>query len=351
MEAEQSQPGPVAPQPFQFTGSGGDYFRIWIVNIALTIVTLGIYSAWAKVRRLQYFHRNTRVAGSSFDYHGPPAAILKGRLIAFGLLVVYNIAEKVDWQLAILVAIPIALALPWMLRQSLRFRLHYSSWRGLRFAFRGTPKGAYAAFMLWPILTAMTLFALGPMWHQRLKRYQHDHSAFGTTPFRFSARVGDFYGIYGRALAVMVALGAIAGMTMLVFSIGALRDGAGSVFAILLPVAFMAIFFAFVLLVGPYLQSRIQNLVWNHTTLGPHRFQSSLEARRLAWISFSNMLLIVVTLGLYMPFATVRLARYRVSCMTLLPAASLDEFVAGEQAHVAALGEELGEFLDIDIAL
>ena len=39
------------PQPreldFRFTGKTGEYFRIWIVNLALTILTLGIYSAWA----------------------------------------------------------------------------------------------------------------------------------------------------------------------------------------------------------------------------------------------------------------------------------------------------------------
>ena len=52
---------------FEFSGKGGEYFRIWIVNLALTILTLGIYSAWAKVRRLQYFHRNTALIGNSFD--------------------------------------------------------------------------------------------------------------------------------------------------------------------------------------------------------------------------------------------------------------------------------------------
>ena len=64
-------------EAFTFTGSGSEYFRIWIVNLILSVVTLGIYSAWAKVRRLEYFYRNTRVAGASFDYHGRPLAILK----------------------------------------------------------------------------------------------------------------------------------------------------------------------------------------------------------------------------------------------------------------------------------
>ena len=63
-----------------FSGSGAEYFRIWIVNLALTVATLGIYSAWAKVRRLQYFYRNTHLAGAAFNFHGQPKVILRDRL-------------------------------------------------------------------------------------------------------------------------------------------------------------------------------------------------------------------------------------------------------------------------------
>ena len=75
--------------PFEFRGNGGEYFRIWIVNLLLTIVTLGIYSAWAKVRRLRYFYGNTVLDGQSFEYHGQPLAILKGRLIVVAGYVVF----------------------------------------------------------------------------------------------------------------------------------------------------------------------------------------------------------------------------------------------------------------------
>jgi uncharacterized membrane protein YjgN (DUF898 family) len=343
-------PSALPVEPFEFHGAGADYFRIWIVNIALTIVTLGIYSPWAKVRRLQYFHRNTRVAGASFDYHANPVAILKGRLIAFALIVAYNAAGKFNPMLALAVAVPVVAALPWMLRQSLRFRLHYSSWRGLRFSFRGDLPGAYRVFLLWPVLTAVSLLMLGPMWHQRLKRYQHDNSVFGTTPFRFSASVGSFYGPYWRALLLLAALAMAGGMVFAMAGIGGLRSGRSAAMLFIFAVI-AAAFLVFSMLVGPYLISRIQNLVWNATTLGPHRFQCRLQARKLAWIMFTNLLMIVLTLGLFMPFAAVRLARYRISCMTLLPGTSLDEFVAGETTSVAAVGEELGEFLDIDISL
>jgi uncharacterized membrane protein YjgN (DUF898 family) len=67
---------PRPPEQLRFTGTGSEYFGIWIVNWLLTIVTLGIYSAWAKVRRLQYFYRHTELAVSTFDFHGIPKSIL-----------------------------------------------------------------------------------------------------------------------------------------------------------------------------------------------------------------------------------------------------------------------------------
>src|SRR3954467_9010978 len=85
----------VGPQRFEFTGTGSEYFRIWVVNLLLTIATLGVYSAWAKVRRQQYFYRNTRVGGAIFDYHGEPKAILKGRLLALFLVAAYKISYDI----------------------------------------------------------------------------------------------------------------------------------------------------------------------------------------------------------------------------------------------------------------
>src|SRR5574340_1245627 len=76
----------------EFTARGTGYFGIWIVNLLLSVLTLGVYSAWAKVRRLQYFYRNTSLAGVAFAYHGQPLAILRGLVIAVVLLVAYRAA-------------------------------------------------------------------------------------------------------------------------------------------------------------------------------------------------------------------------------------------------------------------
>ena len=68
-----------------FSGSGSEYFRIWIVNLLLTLVTLSLYYPWAKVRRLRYFHTNTQVAGHALDFHGEPVKMLRGHLLVLAL--------------------------------------------------------------------------------------------------------------------------------------------------------------------------------------------------------------------------------------------------------------------------
>ena len=77
-----------------FSGSGKEFFGIWIVNILLTICTLGIYSAWAKVRTTNYFYGNTKLKGSSFSYTANPIAILKGRILAFVVLMIYSLISQ-----------------------------------------------------------------------------------------------------------------------------------------------------------------------------------------------------------------------------------------------------------------
>lgn len=59
---------------FEFHGRAGEFFRIWIVNVVLTMLTLGIYAAWAKVRTMRYFYGNTMLDGKPFDFTGNPIA-------------------------------------------------------------------------------------------------------------------------------------------------------------------------------------------------------------------------------------------------------------------------------------
>ena len=69
-------------KPLHFGGSGFEYFKIWIVNILLIIITLGVYYPWAKVRNQRYFYANTTLEGRNFEYHATEKPPL-GRIIDY----------------------------------------------------------------------------------------------------------------------------------------------------------------------------------------------------------------------------------------------------------------------------
>ena len=218
-------PQPAAtypPEQLRFTGTGSEYFGIWIVNLLLTIVTLGIYSAWAKVRRLQYFYRHTELAGSGFDFHGSAIRILVGRIVAVLLFGLYNYSVRLHSWYTLIVIVALAIIMPWLLRNSFRFRLYNASWRGTRFHFRGSLGGAYRVFLLNGILTAITLYLLAPFMHQRLKSYQHGDTWFGKTQFSFHARVGQFYLLYLLVLGALLAFGVLMAVFGAVGALGAI---------------------------------------------------------------------------------------------------------------------------------
>src|SRR5438128_3835199 len=130
--------GPEKRYAVEFSASAGEYFRIWIVNLALTIVTIGIYSAWAKVRKKRYFYAHTRIAGEGFEYRGNPIAILKGRLVAVALVALYSIAGQFSPLAQGVLALVFAIVFPWLYVRSLAFNAYNSAYRNMRFHFSAT---------------------------------------------------------------------------------------------------------------------------------------------------------------------------------------------------------------------
>jgi uncharacterized membrane protein YjgN (DUF898 family) len=346
-----------APEQLHFTGRGAEYFGIWIVNILLTIVTLGIYSAWAKVRRLQYFYRHTEVAGSSFDFHGSPTRILIGRVIALVMLIAYNYSVRLHSMTTIVVLAAIAVVMPWLLRNSFRFRLYNTSWRGTRFHFRGTVAGAYRVFLLNGFLALITLYVMAPFMHQRLKAYQHDNSWFGRTRCSFHARAGQFYMIYLLLLVTIVVFALVIGFSGIggaLASLSQAQKNGGHVNPYAFYKAAAVLYAALILMglsIGPVFHALITNLIWNNTRVGEHRIECNMSPWVLIWITASNFVLVVLTLGLFIPWAMVRLARFQLESVRLLPAGDLQEFVAAEPETVGAIGEEAATAFDFDISL
>ena len=338
--------------PVRFLGTGSEYFRIWIVNLLLTIVTLGIYSAWAKVRRLKYMYRNTQIADSSFDYHGSPIAILKGRLVALVLLIAYNFSFQLSLIVGVVTLAFLAAIFPWLIRQSLRFRARYSSYRGIHFQFVG---GLAEIYLIAAPLIFCRAFCIARLLRGRQNR------APGLA--HHIARIGDFYlSCIAAVFALPIQALSARQYPLRVRSSALHRDrrkllrrlwnrvcsiprhrchlrlvfaaaGAGifssgadaSTFGIGLLLLLIAIYAAYFLLFAAFVVL-IQNRVWNHTTVGEVSFRSNARVLPMARIYLVNIVLLIVTLGLFTPFAVIRSHKYRLESVTAVTVTGMDQF-------------------------
>jgi uncharacterized membrane protein YjgN (DUF898 family) len=371
----------------RFTGSGSEYFRIWIVNLLLTLVTLGIYYPWAKVRRLKYFHGNTLVGGQPMGFHADPKKMLRGYLLVVVMLVLYSLAGNFS-PLAGLVAFVIVTAIwPALLKSSMQFRLANTSWRGLRLRFRGSVGGAYAAmlplfvpalvlvaalaavpdqakppewFGIVTLVTMVFALVLAPWLWWNLKKYQHDHYAYGPEQTALSASAGSFYGVFLKTFGVTLlgfvflfvvafAITTLAGVAF--FASGGSRTN--PVLMIMIGIVFFAVgLLAVQLMPRPYFTSRMQNLLWSRTASTNIGFASSLRFWPLLGLTLKNWLLVVITIGLYWPFAAIAVARMRLESVRLL--FDVDPQTLADQARAAegeAAGDAAGDLFGLDIGL
>ena len=345
--------------PFEFRGNGGEYFRIWIVNLLLTIVTIGIYSAWAKVRRLRYFYGNTLLDGHSFEYHGRPLAILKGRLIVFGAYLAFVLAAQV-LPLIVFLFIPLIIfGLPWIVMRSRLFQLRMSSYRNLRFNFEGTYGGAMGAFVGWYLLAVITFGILYPAWVRKRVQYSLDNAAYGTQSFSFNT--GN--GVYFKFCYITFFLGMLVYLAFIfgAFNLASMKALFGSGVPPTGLEMFTALGVAGWLLglvaalagfsIAAYYQVSLINASFGGVQIGSNYIRSALKVAPLMWIYVTNLLGIVVTLGLFYPWAKVRQTRYQLENMQVDSDGKLGAFTAGADSGASAVGEEAGDFFDVDFGL
>lgn len=336
---------------FQFKGTGSGYFKIWIINVLLSIITIGIYSAWAKVRRKQYFYGNTSITGATFRYLADPIKILKGRLILFFGFVVYSIINQMLPAVASILTIGLIFVLPWLVVRSLAFNACNSAWRNIRFKFSGTYGEAAKVFILWPIVIPFTLGFILPYVFFRQKKFVVENSAYGTSPFTFKATTKDYYDIALRFFFVFIVTGSIILIVSAILVFVSRFYPAYATGLKVLPIILLILVPVVYLYSFAYFSVHSSNLLYNSSALRKHGFKATMSVNSFALIVLTNTLATVLTLGLFHPFATVRAYQYKIQHMSLKPGGGLDEFVAAELKETNALGDELSDFLDFDFGL
>ncbi|HEY7650448.1 MAG TPA: YjgN family protein [Methylomirabilota bacterium] len=275
-------PTAVAAHRLTFHGRFWSLFGIHIVNVFLTLLTLGVYYFWAKVRVRRYIFGQAELDGDRFAFEGwglemllgfikaavifglPITALNYAPLILAGNSVVGIVAPLAAYGL-VLVFLPVARA------GARRYRLSRTSWRGIRFSFRGRSVQFIRVYAVGAILTALTAGLYYPVFATRNHAFLTKHSYVGGARFDFDGRGTDL--VVSFLYAVLLTLP-----------------------------TFGLVWFWFAATKRRYL--------WQHTFLGRARFRCMITGGRLLRLKLGNLMLTLFTLGLGWPLITIRNARF-----------------------------------------
>jgi uncharacterized membrane protein YjgN (DUF898 family) len=318
--ARAAAPPPEAPggplHGLVFHGSGGSLFGIFIVNMLLTLVTLGVFHFWAKTRVRRYFASETEFEGDRFAYHGTGVELLVGALKATVIFAVpfaiFRIVPQLDLDVfatagAIVLAYAIVLLLiPLAIVGTQRYRLSRTSWRGIRFSFRGPTAEFVRLFVGGALLSVVTLGIYYPFFLIRRQTFLVSHSYFGSERFGFDGQGRELFRIY------------LVGVLLLLPTLG---------------------------LYWFWFQARRQRYLWGRTTTSTARFRYPVTGGALFALRLVNAILLVLTLGLATPWVAVRNTRFAYRYLGLEGPLDLER-VQQEAQLASATGEGLAGFLD-----
>jgi uncharacterized membrane protein YjgN (DUF898 family) len=334
----------------QFQGTAREYFGIWIVNLLLSIITLGIYSAWAKVRRLTYFNNKTEILGYSFGYHATGLQILKGRVVAFVILMAINIISQFAPVAGGILAISLLFALPWLLNSSMKFGARMTSYRNIRLDWHGTYWKTFLFFLIGPLVGIVSAGLLYPLFSKKYYHYYATHHSYGTTRFDAEPKTSSFYFAFLIAFIFPLLLISALAAFFFFYSLPTLNETLGQFVPL---ISVLVLILVLVFFVGNHIYGSLcrNSLLKSLKLQDVAAFGTTLRPLKYLWISLSNAVVIILSLGLMVPWAKIRAYKYLANSSEFIIFKSMDNFVDDMQTQRNAFGEEFAEFEGIEAGI
>jgi uncharacterized membrane protein YjgN (DUF898 family) len=390
----------IEPFDVEFSGSGPEFFRVWIVNLLLNIVTLGFYTPFARRRTAQYFYSHTLVGRSPLEFTAQQRRMVFGFLLLVVIYVAFKLAAQTGQDAAVsMFLLAGAVLAPYFWASAMRFRLGATRWRGVRLQFTAGWAEVYKAS--WPVfaaaLTWIAVFAaftamsgdFGPKGGRAavrqlfavpavawliplfglvitvlcIIRLEFNYKSLlvlrahiGTQPGRWKPVYADFVRIWLATVAVLIA--SVVVLALVIAGVAGWfawrgHKPTGMAVVIFIVAGGLAFLIGLLLALAParaYRQARMFQLVWNNVGVSNiARFKCNLATRSFVLMRVKNMFLTLLTLGFYRPFAMVSEYRMKSESVTLHVKGGLDQLAGQLVREQEGLGDALADMAGLDL--
>lgn len=320
------QESPAAPAqrvyPLGFKGEGSAYFGIAIVNLILSILTIGLYYPWAKAKQLQFLYGATEFDNSRFEFHGTGKEMFKGFLKAIVIFtIIYGGLIFAIYQQQFIIGIiwfyvGLLLLIPLAIHGSYKYRMSRTSWRGIRFGYRGNRGEFFGLFFKELFFTIISLGLYGAWFSMNLRNYVLSHIRFGDAEFRYRGRGSDYFLLNIKG------------------------------------------YFFTILTLGIYMfwwQKELFNYYINKLSLHQNdkeiTFRSNATGGDFAGLMIVNGLLMIFTLGIGFPWVVTRTLRFVFSKIEVIGNIDTDQLTQTEAGYTDATGEDISDMLDLGFVI
>ncbi|MGH7884562.1 MAG: YjgN family protein [Thermodesulfobacteriota bacterium] len=351
--------GSYKSKKFNFHGTGSDLFSIYIVNFLLIIVTFGIYYFWGKAKIKRYMYSQSEFDGDRFTFHGTGNELFKGGMIAIGFLVIYSlISEYVNKFIttpagliaSVLIGILFLFVIAAAVVLSRRYYLSRTTWRGIRFTFRGKIKDFISIFFKGYFLSFITLGLYAPYFINNYQEFIISRSYFGNQNFSYSGNGKDIVKVFLKYFLFMLIIFGGFIVTLTFLSDGSLMKeyiAAVSQILFILVICLILVLYFLPLL---YFQYWIAKYKWNHTSFLGAKFQLVFSFFQYLKLKAGNAFILIFTLGFGWPWVAVRNAKFFTKYLNLEGDLDFD-VIKQSMIDTSATGESVADIFNIDSGL
>ena len=336
-----------------FNGYGAELFGIMIVNFIFTILTLGIYHFWGKVKVRKYLWSHSNVLGSPLEYTGNGLELFTSFLIVFICLTIYSMVVSAVPLLALLAAPVMLWAIYFAMYRSLRFRLTRTRWRGIYANLGGSAAFFANKVIFMSIANVLCLGFLTPYITTRLYSLVLNNVYWGDMKFSFAGEARPLYKSFFIGMGVSIAAISLLfvfghGYFMLVATAANHGETYGVAHVINMIMLYLATVLAISLGFLYYAACKMQWL-YNNLSLPGARFTCGLPISAFIFLYLTNALLLMFTLGFGYAWVVVR----TINCLTAAAVYQGELDIDAMQQNTQAIpkrGDGLLDALDLDVA-